>query len=236
MAEENTESKSIQRWVPLEANPEVWNEIIHKAGVDPKYNYVDVLGFDPELLAMLPSQVEAVVFLFPITEAYEKFKDEEEAHLIKLEQSISPDVVFFKQTIANACGMIALLHSVASNDDEIVGPGLFNDIIEQAKNMSVDERVELLEHSKELAQLHASAATEGQTAAPCSDDSIDLHFICFIEVDQHLYELDGRKLFPINHGKCTNLVESATKVMKQYMARDPNETNFSAIALCKTED
>ncbi|KAG1122068.1 hypothetical protein G6F42_011828 [Rhizopus arrhizus] len=236
MAEENTESKPIQRWVPLEANPEVWNEIIHKAGVDPKYNYVDVLGFDPELLAVLPPVVEAVVFLFPITEAYEKFKDEEEAHLIKLEQSISPDVVFFKQTIANACGMIALLHSVASNDDEIVGPGLFNDIIEQAKNMSVDERVDLLENSKELAQLHASAATEGQTAAPCSDDSIDLHFICFIEVDQHLYELDGRKLFPINHGKCTNLVESATKVMKQYMARDPNETNFNAIALCKTED
>ncbi|KAL9541177.1 hypothetical protein MBANPS3_009266 [Mucor bainieri] len=232
MAEENTENKPIQRWVPLEANP----EIIHKAGVDPKYNYVDVLGFDPELLAMLPPHVEAVVFLFPITEAYEKFKDEEEAHLIKLEQSISPDVVFFKQTIANACGMIALLHSVASNDDEIVGPGLFNDIIEQAKNMSMDERVELLENSKELAQLHASAATEGQTAAPCSDDSIDLHFICFIEVDQHLYELDGRKLFPINHGKCTNLVESATKVMKQYMARDPNETNFNAIALCKTED
>ncbi|CAO3641192.1 unnamed protein product [Mucor fragilis] len=185
---------------------------------------------------MLPPDVEAVVFLFPITEVYEKFKDEEEAHLIKLEQSISPDVVFFKQTIANACGMIALLHSVASNDDEIVGPGLFNNIIEQAKNMSVDERVELLENSKELAQLHASAATEGQTAAPCSSDSIDLHFICFIEVDQHLYELDGRKLFPINHGKCTNLVESATKVMKQYMARDPNETNFSAIALCKTED
>lgn len=78
-------------------------------------------GFDPELLAMLPPDVEAVVFLFPITEVYEKFKDEEEAHLIKLEQSISPDVVFFKQTIANACGMIALLHSVASNDDEIVG-------------------------------------------------------------------------------------------------------------------
>ncbi|GAN06438.1 ubiquitin carboxyl-terminal hydrolase isozyme L3 isoform 2 [Mucor ambiguus] len=232
MAEENTENKPIQRWVPLEANP----EIIHKAGVDPKYNYVDVLGFDPELLAMLPPNVEAVVFLFPITEAYEKFKDEEEAHLIKLEQSISPEVVFFKQTIANACGMIALLHSVASNDDEIVGPGLFNDILEQAKSMSVDERVEFLESSKELAQLHASAATEGQTAAPCSDDSIDLHFICFIEVDQHLYELDGRKLFPINHGKCTNLVESATKVMKQYMARDPNETNFSAIALCKTED
>lgn len=40
---------------------------------------------------------------------------------------------------------------------------MFNDIIEQAKSMSVDERVELLEQSEELAQLHASAATEGQT-------------------------------------------------------------------------
>lgn len=78
-------------------------------------------GFEPELLAMLPQPVEAVIFLFPITEAYEKYKAEEEARLTKLEQNISPDIVFFKQTIENSCGMIALLHSVASNDDEIVG-------------------------------------------------------------------------------------------------------------------
>lgn len=70
---------------------------------------------------MIPQPVEAMIFLFPLTAAYEKFKDEEEAILTKCEQSISPDVVFFKQTISNACGMMALLHSVASNDDEIVG-------------------------------------------------------------------------------------------------------------------
>lgn len=70
---------------------------------------------------MIPRPVEAMIFLFPITEAYEKFKEEEEAHLIKCEQAISPDVVFFKQTIQNACGMIAILHSIASNDDELVG-------------------------------------------------------------------------------------------------------------------
>lgn len=70
---------------------------------------------------MIPQPVQAIIFLFPITEAYEKFKEEEEAHLRKREQSISPDVVFFKQTIPNACGMIALLHSVASSDDELIG-------------------------------------------------------------------------------------------------------------------
>ncbi|KAI7898598.1 uncharacterized protein BX663DRAFT_524039 [Cokeromyces recurvatus] len=236
MADEEVQDKPIKRWVPLEANPEIWNKIIHKCGVDSSYNYVDVYGFEPELLAMIPTPVEAMIFLFPITEAYEKFKSEEEAHIIKCEQSISPDVIFFKQTIENACGMIALLHSVASNDDEIVGPGLFYDIIEQAKNMTVDERVELLENSKELANIHQSAANEGQTEAPDRDEEVDLHFICFIEIDQHLYELDGRKLFPINHGKCTNFVESSVKVMKQYIARDPEQTNFSAMALCKTEE
>lgn len=197
--------------------------------MDPKWNYVDVYGFDPELLAMIPRPVQAIIFLFPITEAYEKFKAEEEAHLTKCGQYISPEVVFFKQTISNACGMIALLHSVGSNDDEIIGkvlvesilivantqplppnylgPGLFNDIISKAKKASTEERVELLENSAELASVHEAAAYDGQTVAPDREYSIDLHFVCFIEVDQHLYELDGRKAFPINHGKCTDLVK-----------------------------
>jgi ubiquitin carboxyl-terminal hydrolase L3 len=98
-----------------------------------------------------------------------------------------------------------------------VGPGLFNDIIEQAKNLSTDERVELLENSTELASVHDVAASDGQTAAPNREESIDLHFICFIEVDQHLYELDGRKLFPINHGKSTNLVEVSFLLVVSYI-------------------
>ncbi|KAG0781289.1 hypothetical protein G6F22_009648 [Rhizopus arrhizus] len=175
-------------------------------------------GFDPELLAMIPQPVQAIIFLFPITDIYEKFKDEEEAHLIKCEQAISPDVIFFKQTISNACGMMAILHSIASNDKELIGPGLFNDIIEEAKNMSIDERVDLLENSKELAAVHQTAAFAGQTEAPDKEEEIDLHFICFIEVDNHLYELDGRKILPINHGKCTDLIESSVKVMKQHLS------------------
>ncbi|KAG1250843.1 hypothetical protein G6F68_012588 [Rhizopus microsporus] len=132
--------------------------------------------------------------------------------------------------------MMAILHSIASNDKELIGPGLFHDIIEEAKNMSIDERVDLLENSKELAAVHQTAAFAGQTEAPDKEEEIDLHFICFIEVDNHLYELDGRKILPINHGKCTDLIESSVKVMKQYMERDPTQQNYNAIALCQTEN
>lgn len=44
-----------------------------------------------------------------------------------------------------------------------LGPGLFHDIIEKAKNMTVEERIELLENSKELATIHEGAARVGQT-------------------------------------------------------------------------
>lgn len=35
------------------------------------------------------------------------------------------------------------------------------------------------------------------------DVKIDKHFIAFIPFQGSIYELDGRKKFPINHGKTT---------------------------------
>lgn len=44
-----------------------------------------------------------------------------------------------------------------------VGLGLFRNLIDQAKDMSPEERAELLENSKELAELHHTSAQAGQT-------------------------------------------------------------------------
>ncbi|KAL1934985.1 hypothetical protein VTP01DRAFT_4125 [Rhizomucor pusillus] len=223
------------KWLPLEANPEVWNKIVHNHGADPKWQYTDIYGFDPELLAFVPQPVAAIIFLYPITETSEQHRREEEAKLKKREQDISPNVVFFKQTISNACGMMALLHSLANNP-ELLGPGLFKDIVNKAQNLTPDERAELLEGCEELASAHATGAQEGQTQAPSLEKQVNLHFVCFVEVDHHLYELDGRKAFPINHGRCTDLVDGAAKVMRKFIERDPGHQNYSAIALSKLEE
>ncbi|CAO3648968.1 unnamed protein product [Cunninghamella blakesleeana] len=231
----NTDTSKEPEWLPLEANPEVWNSIIHKLGVDEKCHYVDVLGLEPENIETIPQPVLGMIFLFPSSELYETYKNKEGIRLNKLEQSISPNVIFFKQSISNACGMIALLHSIANNEEnEIVGPGQLHDFLEQAQKMSPDERAEWLKQSNELRLLHETAALAGQSAPPSLGERVDYHYVCFVEVEEHLYELDGRRSLPINHGRSKNFVESATKIMKQYMAIDPSQTHFNIIALVKS--
>ncbi|XP_057350570.1 ubiquitin carboxyl-terminal hydrolase isozyme L3 isoform X5 [Manis pentadactyla] len=71
------------------------------------------------------------------------------------------------------------------------------------------------------------------SVAPSIDEKVDLHFIALVHVDGHLYELDGRKPFPINHGETSDetLLEDAIEVCKKFMERDPDELRFNAIAL-----
>lgn len=148
------------------------NEVIH---------FYFVIDFDIESLASVPRPAAAVIFLFPITDSYEAFREKEETHLKVLEQNISPNLVYFKQTISNACGMMALLHSIANNEHLVVGkfaictdkwgndaytrsgPGIFKKILEETRNMSPEERAEYLESCQELMELHDAAAHEGQT-------------------------------------------------------------------------
>ncbi|KAH6578175.1 hypothetical protein BASA50_002014 [Batrachochytrium salamandrivorans] len=68
--------------------------------------------------------------------------------------------------------------------------------------------------------------------APSADEEVDLHFVCFVEKDGHLYELDGRKPFPINHGSVSgDLLMDSVSVVQQFMEREPGQVNFSILAL-----
>ena len=63
------------------------------------------------------------------------------------------------------------------------------------------------------------------------------HFACFSAVDNHLYELDGRKKFPINHGSISDggLLRDASQVMQGFMDRDPGEIRFTMVALVEKQ-
>jgi ubiquitin carboxyl-terminal hydrolase L3 len=61
-------------------------------------------------------------------------------------------------------------------------------------------------------------------------------YVFISNVDGHLYELDGRKDFPINHGESSadNLLEDACAVIQQFMDRSPGELRFTIVALASS--
>ncbi|CAJ1079747.1 ubiquitin carboxyl-terminal hydrolase isozyme L3 [Xyrichtys novacula] len=221
------------RWLPLESNPEVC--FVNCLGMRPTWQFGDVYGLDPELLSMVPRPVCAVLLLFPVTDKYEAFKKEEEERL--KDQEVSPDVYFIKQTIGNACGTIGLIHAVANNQShlEFESDSPLKKFIEQTTKMTAEERAAFLEKDESIRVTHESSAQEGQTEAPSLDEKVNLHFIAFVNVGGHLYELDGRKPSPVVHGKTSedNFLEDAIEVCKIFMARDPQEVRFTIIALSK---
>lgn len=205
--------------------------------MQPTWQFGDVYGLDPELLSMVPRPVCAVLLLFPVTEKYEAFKQEQEDRLRDQKQEISPDVYFIRQTIGNACGTIGLIHAVANNLKhlEFVPNSPLKRFLDKTSKMTPEERAAFLEKDESIRVTHESSAQEGQTEAPSIDEKVNLHFIAFVNVGGQLYELDGSKLFPIVHGKTSEetFLEDAVEVCKVFMARDPDELCFTIIALSK---
>ncbi|XP_053616433.1 ubiquitin carboxyl-terminal hydrolase isozyme L3 [Plodia interpunctella] len=224
--------------VPLESNPEVMNKFLQNLGVPGNWAIVDVMGLDSEMLSWVPRPVISVLLLFPISENYENHKKKEENNILSTGQEVSSNIFYMKQNISNACGTVALVHSVANNCDKIeLSNGPMKKFLDDAKGLDAAARGALLEKTEAIINAHKELAQEGQTTTPSADDPVNHHFIAFVHKDGALYELDGRKAFPINHGPTTSdsLLEDAATICKEFMARDPNEVRFTVMALAAAD-
>ncbi|PZC73586.1 ubiquitin carboxyl-terminal hydrolase isozyme L3 [Helicoverpa armigera] len=224
--------------IPLESNPEVMNKFLQKLGVPSQWGIVDVMGLEPEMLSWVPRPVLSVMLLFPVSDAYEEHKQKEESDILSKGQEVSSNIFYMKQFLSNACGTVALVHSVANNTDKIeLAEGHMKKFLDEAKDIDASARGKLLEKSEGIITAHKELAQEGQTNTPSAEEPVNHHFITFVHKDGSLYELDGRKAFPVNHGPTTpdSLLEDAAKVCKEFMARDPNEVRFTVIALAASD-
>ncbi|GAA5981988.1 hypothetical protein JCM11641_006823 [Rhodosporidiobolus odoratus] len=209
------------RWLPLESNPESFNRWSASLGLKTEgpggYAFADVWGLEPEALEWVKKPVKAVLMLFPVTDAYEKLRKEQDAKVLEDGVEGVEDVIYFKQTIANACGTFALLHTLA-NTDVPLSEGPLTELFEQCHDKTPLERAQLLVASNELERVHEDVAQTGQTEAPALEDDTDLHFVTFVNHNGFLIELDGRRNSPINHGKIkTDLLEDAVEYVKKVM-------------------
>jgi ubiquitin carboxyl-terminal hydrolase L3 len=109
---------------------------------------------------------------------------------------------------------IGLLHAVGNNREVLsfAEDSFLASFFPEAEGKTPAEIATLLAADERIDAAHGSAAEEGQSEQTGED--VNTHFICFCCKDGHLYELDGRKHAPINHGPCTpeTLLPDAVRV------------------------
>ncbi|KAJ7281832.1 peptidase C12, ubiquitin carboxyl-terminal hydrolase [Mycena rebaudengoi] len=220
----------MSRWVPLESNPEVLNSWSTKAGLVSTTEFGDIYGLDESLLDMVPQPVHAVVLLFPISDESERKRKEEDAKIEKDGQpQLDPTLLWIKQTISNACGTMGLIHAIANSAVTLEPESPLAKFIDQCSGKTPEERAKLLETTPLFADIHAQAASSGQSAVPTNLDT-NLHFTA-VTLRMRLIELDGRRVGPIDRGECTDLLKDVGKFIQTEYMSNSNSMQFSMMYL-----
>ncbi|KAK4172238.1 putative ubiquitin carboxyl-terminal hydrolase 1 [Triangularia setosa] len=231
-----------KHFLPLESNPEVFNELIHLLGASDEIAFEDILSLDePSLLPQRPTL--AAILVLPASSAFEEKKFAADAARVEYNGSGEGEpVVWFKQTIHNACGLYAILHALSNirplsrffEQDSSFLRFLGDCIACQPR-----ERARLLESSVEIERAHAAVAVKGDSAVPESaEDKVDYHYICFtLGADGCLYELDGDLKGPVSLGKVQSgkqgdiLGPETISLIRGYIDQGSGNIGYSLMAL-----
>lgn len=104
-------------FIPLEANPQLLTSLVHKLGLSSSLAFHDVYSLtDPDLLAFVPRPALVLLLVFPVSATYENHRVAEDALAEEYKggegKQGDSDVIWIKQTIRNACGLMGVLHGV----------------------------------------------------------------------------------------------------------------------------
>jgi len=216
----------------LESNPEVMGEFIHEGGCS-NVSFHEVFSLEIEDLGFIPRPAYSLILLYPSKDLTE---GNEEEYSSKLDDS-NPNVYFMKQhDVGNACGIIATIHAVANNEKVIRfdEKSSLRELIQKTKNLDPFEKCKHMAEDASIVSSAENSASAGQTEAEEAPQDLDYHFICFSNVDNTIYELDGIKEGPLNHGPTTSdsFLEDAIKVIKKnYVEKFPGTIQFNVMAL-----
>lgn len=75
-----------------------------------------------------------------------------------------------------------------------------------------------------------TAAVKGDTRPPREDEAVDLHFVAFVESGGRLWELDGRKVAPVDRGETsteTLLKDAAAVIGREFVRSETAEGSLS---------
>lgn len=192
--ESNKEEKTVFKWPPLESDPEIFTDYALKVGLPKNYAFDELFGLDEEILLTIPPPVISVIVNL---QRGKNKREIDESKRVKYEEV--PFYMHQSSELDNACGLIAALHSIGSNLNDIVldGNSILGKFFDQAKDKQPKERATLLENMKEFKEAHLEYSSQGQSKLCETQDEVTNHFVAFVLDKERVLELDGTVGSPV---------------------------------------
>lgn len=218
-----------------------------KLGLSPALKFYDVYSLtDMELLKHIPRPVYALLVILPLTPTWEENRRARDSAKEPY-RKYGPDepVIWFKQTIGNACGSIGLLHCILNSPAHkyILPDTILHRLFEDSIPLDPEKRAKMLHDDKQFEVAHQSVATLGDTLPPdaAEGDRLGQHFVAFVKgEDGYLWELEGSRPGPIRKnllGKDEDLLsenvlwQSIGAVIQRNQEAGDGDLRFSCVAL-----
>jgi len=112
----NATKRYPKRFIPLESDPIVLNDLMYGLGVSGCLTLTDVwLIDDPVQLSTISHPVYALILVLPTCEGYERHRRSNRGLGRNTEDSNGGGIIWIRQTIDMACGLYAILHATCNS-------------------------------------------------------------------------------------------------------------------------
>jgi ubiquitin carboxyl-terminal hydrolase L3 len=234
------------------------NALAKELGLSPDLTFYDVYSLDePDLLAHIPRPAYALLVIFPLTPAWRRDREAEDAALGdpatyyrgRPASGTGPEpIIWFKQTIHDACGSYGLVHCAVNGPaaKHIIPGSFLNKLRAAALPLGREERAKLLYDSEEFERAHQLVAGLGESSLPVlrNGERLGQHFVAYVKVNGHLWELEGSREGPLDRGELDEgedvlspkaLARGLKRIMQLDADAGGNDLRFSCIALAPRE-
>ncbi|KAL4226475.1 Ubiquitin carboxyl-terminal hydrolase bap1 [Mactra antiquata] len=192
-------------WLELESDPGLFTLLLQDFGVK---------GVQVEEIYDLQKSFEGMtygfIFLFRwIEERRSRRKTITEEESFVTDDDKVNSIFFAQQMIPNSCATHALL-SVLLNCEKVNLGETLSELKSYSKNMSPENKGYAIGNIPELARAHNSHARRENSHLPEKQQGMTIrtmeafHFVSYVPINGHLFELDGLKPYPIDHGPWDN--------------------------------
>ncbi|ESO02674.1 hypothetical protein HELRODRAFT_188801 [Helobdella robusta] len=205
-------------WLELESDPGLFTLLVEDFGVE---------GVQVEEIYDLQKPFEGpiygFIFLFRWMEerrARRKLSQEEESAVF--DDKVINSMFFAQQVIPNSCATHALLSVLLNCENKVKLGSMLTQLKKFTSNMTPEDKGLAIGNMPDLSKAHNSHARREPSHIPEKQSAVSggrtqetFHYVSFVPINGHLFELDGLKPYPIDHGAGEDWTEMFRRVITE---------------------